>query len=312
MFWRKVASRSTPLLLLALLVACKEQPAPSADILIKIDNHSITLQEFRRDFERTLAAGEQPQTAERDALQRAFIAQTIDRQLAIAEAKRLGIEVTETEVDTALAEHRRDYPTGKFEENLREKQITLDEWKRDLKERLLMEKVANKIAGEQVKVSDTEIADYYRANREEFDRPAQVRARQIVVASEAEGEKVLALLKAKQPFAEIAKAHSLSPDAEQGGDLGFFGRGEMPAEFDAVVFNLPLGQLSPLIKSEYGYHIFLVEERREAGKHSLEQARDEIRGRLRAEKEEHLYREWLDRLRDQAKIDVNWTLLDKH
>ena len=85
----------------------------------------------------------------------------------------------------------------------------------------------------------------------------------------------------------------------------------MPAEFDAVVFNLPAGRLSPLIKSEYGYHIFLVEERRDAAKLSLAQAREEIRVRLQAELEEHLYRQWLDELRAKAKIDVNWALLDQ-
>ena len=84
----------------------------------------------------------------------------------------------------------------------------------------------------------------------------------------------------------------------------------LPAEFDAVVFKLPVGKLSPLIKSEYGYHIFLVEERRDAGKLSLAQAHEEIRALLQAEQDERLYRQWLDELRAKAKIEVNWALLD--
>ncbi|NIQ08622.1 MAG: foldase, partial [Gammaproteobacteria bacterium] len=81
-------------------------------------------------------------------------------------------------------------------------------------------------------------AAYYEANRKNFDRPAQVRARQIVVADEIEGQKVLDLLRQGEPFAEVAKEYSLSADAEDGGDLGFFARGEMPPEFDEVVFDL--------------------------------------------------------------------------
>lgn len=308
----KVVALFSLALLLAPVVACKKEPAAPADILIRIDGRSVPLQTFRRDFERILPAGQPGSAAERDALQRSFLAQTIDRQLALAEAERLGLRVTAAEVEAALAEHRRDYPDGGFEAHLRERKITLEEWKRDLEERLLLEKVAAQAVGRQVQVGEAEISAYYRANRDEFERPAQVRARQIVVESEADGEQILALLKQKVPFAEVARSRSLSPDAEAGGDLGFFARGEMPAEFDAVVFSLPVGKLSPLIKSEYGYHIFLVEERRDAGNLSLAQARDEIRSRLRAEQEERLYRQWLDALRAKAKIDVDWSLLDKH
>lgn len=308
---RKVLSLSCLLLLLGSVAACTEKAAPPADILIKIDNRTVTLQDFRRDFEKILPKEQQSSAAERDELQRSFLSQIIDRELALAAAEQFGVEVSPAEVDAALAEHQRDYPAGEFEANLQAEKITLEDWKRELKDRLVVEKLVKKVVGDQGKVSDAAIASYYRANREEFDRPAQVRARQIVVASEADGEKVRALLKANIPFAQVAKEHSLSPDAEEGGDLGFFARGEMPAEFDAVVFNLPVGRLSPLIKSEYGYHFFLVEERRDAGKLSLAQVHEEIRATLKAELEERLYHQWLDELRAKAKIEVNWALLDQ-
>lgn len=308
---RKVLILACLLLLVGSVAACTEKAAPPADILIKVDNRTVTLQDFRRDFEQILPKELQGSAAEREELQRSFLAQIIDRELALAAAEKLGVVVSPAEVDAALAEHLRDYPAGEFEANLQEGQLTLDDWKRELWERLVVEKLVKKAVGDKEKVSDAAVAAYYRANRDEFDRPAQVRARQIVVASEADGAKILALLQAKTPFAQVAKEYSLSPDAEEGGDLGFFARGEMPAEFDAVVFNLPIGRLSPLIKSEYGYHIFLVEERRDAGRLSLAQAHEEIRARLQSELEERLYSQWLDGLRAKAKIEVNWALLDK-
>lgn len=314
---RKVISLSCLLLLVGLIAACKEKPVPPVDILIKVDNRSVTLQEFRRNFEQLLPREQQSSTAEQDALQRSFLAQIIDRQLALTTAEKMGVQVTPVEVDAALAELQRDYPAGEFEANLQEGKMSLDDWKHELRDRLVVEKLAQKIVadkkivGDKNTVSESEISSYYRANRDEFERPAQTRARQIVVASEADGEKVLALLKTRAPFAQVAKEYSLSPDSEEGGDLGFFSRGEMPAEFDAVVFNLPVGQLSPLIKSEYGYHIFLVEERRDAGRLTLAQAHDDIRARLQADLEERLYRQWLDGLRAKAKIEVNWALLDQ-
>ncbi|PKN12052.1 MAG: hypothetical protein CVU69_08890 [Deltaproteobacteria bacterium HGW-Deltaproteobacteria-4] len=308
---RKVIILSCLLLLLGSVAACTEKAAPPVDILVKIDNRTVTLQDFRRDFEQILPKEQQSSAAERDELQRSFLAQIIDRELALAAAEKFGVQVSPAEVDAALAELQRDYPDGEFEANLQEGKMSLADWKRELQDRLLIEKLEKKVVGDQEKVNDAAIAAYYRANRDEFDRPAQVRARQIVVASEADGEKILALLKASVPFAQVAKEYSLSPDAEAGGDLGFFARGEMPAEFDAVVFTLPVGRLSPLIKSEYGYHIFLVEERRAAGKLSPAQAHEEIRATLQAELEERLYQQWLDELRAKAKIEVNWALLDQ-
>ena len=309
---RKVISLTCTLLLLGSVAACKEKPAPPADILITIDNRMVTLQDFQRDFEQILPPEQQSSAAERDELQRSFLAQTIDRELALAAAEKLGVQVSPVEVDAALAEHQRDYPAGEFAANLQGRKISLEDWKRELQDRLVVEKLVKKVVGDNSKVSEAEIASYYRANRDEFERPDQVRARQIVVASAADGEKILALLQAKVPFAEVAKEHSLSPDGEEGGDLGFFPRGEMPAEFDAVVFTLPVGRLSPLIKSEYGYHIFLVEERHVAGKLTLAQAHDEILARLQADQDERLYRQWLDGLRAKAKITVNWALLNQH
>lgn len=308
---RKVIILSCLLLLLGSVAACTEKATPPVDILIKIDNRIVTLQDFRRDFEQILPKEQQGSAAERDELQRSFLAQIIDRELALAAAEKFGVQVSPAEVDAALAELQRDYPDGEFEANLQEGKMSLADWKREFQDRLLIEKLEKKVVGDQEKVSDAAIAAYYRANRDEFDRPAQVRARQIVVASEADGEKILALLKSSVPFAQVAKEYSLSPDAEAGGDLGFFARGEMPAEFDAVVFTLPIGRLSPLIKSEYGYHIFLVEERRAAGKLSPAQAHEEIRATLQAELEERLYQQWLDELRAKAKIEVNWALLDQ-
>ena len=137
-----------------------------------------------------------------------------------------------------------------------------------------------------------------------------IRDRQIVVAEEAVGHKVLGLLRQGEDFADVAAEYSLSPDAEQGGDLGFFGRGRMPAEFDEAVFDLPVGRLSDLVKSEYGYHIFLVEEKRSAARLSQNDAQDEIRRIIETRKQEEAYQGWLQDLRSRAAIEVDWNQLE--
>jgi peptidyl-prolyl cis-trans isomerase C len=310
MFYRKPFPLCTLLLLALVLGACKDKPtAAAATVLLRVDSRTVTLEDFKRDFAKSLPPNQQLSAEERSELERSYLVQTIDRQLALAEGQKLGITVTPQELEAALEEHRRDYPAGGFEQSLLERGITIEQWRQELEERLIMEKVARQVVYTRVEVADTEIDRYFRENRQEFDRPAQVRARQIVVSSETEGERILGLLRAGGSFENLAKEFSLSPDADDGGDLGFFGRGEMPAEFDATVFNLAIGRLSPLIKSEYGYHIFRVDEKREAVRLTLEQVREEIRDKLRAEKEEAAYEKWLQELRSRASIDVKWSLL---
>jgi peptidyl-prolyl cis-trans isomerase C len=297
------------LFLLLLFSACQPKEEAAAPVLIHVDGRSVTLEQFQKDFSATLPPGQNLSSEEKEELKRAFLVQVIDRELALAEAENLGITVTPTEVEEALQEYRRDYPAGAFEEMLRERGITLDSWQRELTQNLLMEKVVRQAAYTGVTVEEEEVAAHYQEHREDFDRPEQVRARQIVLSTEAEGQRILGLLRQGEPFAEMARQHSLSPDGEQGGDLGFFARGEMPPEFDAVVFSLPVGRLSDLVKSEYGYHIFLVEERRKAMRLGLDSVQDEIRAELRAEKEDQAYQEWLRELRVQAAIEVNWSLI---
>lgn len=175
-----------------------------------------------------------------------------------------------------------------------------------------MEKLLEQAVYSRVSVSDEEVAAYFKANRDQFDRPEQVRARQIVVADEAEGQEVLGILRQERSFAEVAAEYSLSPDAEQGGDLGFFSRGEMPPEFDAIVFDLPVKRLSDLVKSEYGYHIFLVEEKRKAKRLNKKEASDEIRAILEGRKKEEVYLAWLQDMRARAVISVDWAQLEKN
>ena len=307
----RIAARLALLALLLLsLSACKEKVKTTSPVLLRVDGRTVTLAQFQGDFAASLPADQSLTPEERKELERSFLIQVVDRELTLAEADHLHVAVTPSEVDAALQGYRKDYADdASFAKMLKERGITLAQWRKELEDSLLMEKVAKQAVYAKVSVSDAAIADYYRQHQQDFDRPAQVRARQIVVSTKEEGQRVLGLLRQGEPFAKVAKTYSLSPDAEQGGDLGFFARGEMPPEFDAVVFTLPVGQLSDLVKSQYGYHIFLVEARRPAVHLTLKDASDTIRAKLRAEKEEGPYQQGLQDLRSRASIEIKWGLL---
>jgi peptidyl-prolyl cis-trans isomerase C len=295
------------------LSGCDSEPVSEpVSPLIRINDQEISKTEFLLAFEKSLQKDQPLSGIEREELQRSFLVQLIDRELIHGEARRLNITVTETDVEAALQDYRQDYPDTSFELMLEERGLTLPAWREELKESLIMEKLLDQAVYAQVTIKDEEIASYFKANREQFDRPSQVRARQIVVSTEEEGQKVLGLLRQGQDFAEVAAKYSLSPDAERGGDLGFFGRGEMPQEFDEIVFDLPVNRLSDLVKSEYGYHIFLVEEKRKAKRLSRREASEDIRSILEASKKEEVYLKWLQDMRARAVISVDWSQLEKN
>ncbi|MDH3453603.1 MAG: peptidyl-prolyl cis-trans isomerase [Desulfuromonadales bacterium] len=308
--------RVLSLLLLCLLgisAGCRSEPAvETLAPLIKINDQEITKTEFLAAFEKSLQKDQPLSGIEREELQRSFLVQLIDRELIHGEARRLNVTLSEAELEAALQSYRQDYPGSSFDEMLQERGLTLPFWRQELKESLIMEKLLDQAVYSGVSVTDAEVSDYFEANRDQFDRPAQVRARQIVVAGEAEGQEVLALLRQGLDFAEVAAKHSLSPDAQQGGDLGFFGRGEMPPEFDEIVFDLPVNRLSELVKSEYGYHIFMVEEKRKAARLSQKEATEEIVSILEGGKKEELYLAWLQEMRARAVIAVDWAQLEEN
>ena len=85
--------------------------------------------------------------------------------------------------------------------------------------------------------------------------PNEIHCTHILVKTQTEATTVLERLKKGEKFSKIAKELSLCPSKKRGGDLGFFGRGRMVKEFEKAAFTLQKGQISPIVKTKYGYHI---------------------------------------------------------
>lgn len=293
-----------------MLFGCRERGEAAPQVLLKVNGREVSHGEFQERFAKSLPQDQQLGAEERAELERAFLVRIVDRELILAEAERLAVSLTAAELAAAEAEARSGYPEEEFRAGLKARGLDEKDWRRELEESLLMEKVARLTVYDKIEVSDDEVAAYYREHAEEFAQPEQVRARQILVADEAEGQRLLAELRAGADFGELARRHSLSPDGEEGGDLGFFAQEEMPPEIDTAVWGMATGDLSGLVRSEYGYHLFQVLERRPALQLSLEEAREKIRARSRERAEEEAYQEWLRGLREQAAISINWSLFD--
>ena len=141
-----------------------------------------------------------------------------------------------------------------------------------------------------LELSDDELFEYYEANPEEFTQEEQIRARHILLqvggdrTEQQAEEQMLAIrdrLEAGEDFATVATELSDDPGSKaQGGDLGFFGRGQMIGEFEEAAFSAVPGEVVGPVKTNFGYHLIQVEERRDAGRSSFAEAQEQIRSRL--------------------------------
>ncbi len=147
----------------------------------------------------------------------------------------------------------------------------------------------------QIKVSDEEIKSYYESNTGEFERQEEVKARHILIKTEDKGEEkakkvsyeILEKLKKGEDFAKLAREFSEDPGSKDtGGDLGYFGRGQMVPEFEEVSFSLEVGEFSEPVKTPFGYHIIQVLDHRIGGTKPLEEVRNEIYSKILQEKAE--------------------------
>jgi peptidyl-prolyl cis-trans isomerase C len=270
-----------------------------------VNGDPITLAEFQERFGRT---GIKPEQEAELEIKVEFLNRLIERKMMLIEAQRKRIKVGLPEINKKMEALRAEY--GKDIKDLLASQgVDFEKWKSDIWEDIMIERLTASEVNRRVSVAPADVRRYYQANSQEFEKPEQVRVRQIVVVTEEEARKVEERLRAGTDFAALAREKSTAPEAERGGDLGYFAMGEMPAEFN-VVFGLPKGGISGVVKSPYGFHIFKLEDKRRAGKMGLDEVSKVIADKLRREKEDARYKQWLKELRARTKFEVNYKALE--
>lgn len=280
---------------------------PDVVVVAQVNGKPITARDFNEKYSRFTLRFHVPVTQSPSAaneLKMGFLNKLIETELLLQEAGVRGLTVSEEELDREINHLKEDYPKDTLNEALEKIGMKLEEWREDRKEKLLIDKLIQREIDSVIHVSDDEIKEYYEANKDQFQQPLMVKARQIVVSTEEEANELRSKLLKGEDFAELARLHSLSPDAQSGGDLGVFAKGQMPEEFDEVVFRYRVGSISRVVKSPYGYHIFKVEDRIRPRLRKLDEVRDEIASVIFQGRQESFFKEWLDSLKKQAKITI--------
>ncbi len=182
----------------------------------------------------------------------------------------------------------------------------------DMNRRLVVQKLVKELQAVPP-ITEEQIAAYYEGNQARYSTTT-LRARHILVREEDTADELRDKLETEpESFADLAKEHSVdTASARKGGDLGFFGHGRMVPEFEAAVFALrDPGDLSAVVKTQYGYHIIKLEERRDGAGKPLDQVREQIRASLRHEAVQNRTQEYYEELKEKAGIRIDTEVVER-
>lgn len=173
-------------------------------------------------------------------------------------------------------------------------------------ENLLIQKFIEEKVLADVEVSDEEAKEFYNNNSQRYKQGERVEASHILVESKDKADELYNQLQNGASFADLAKNNSIdNRSAENGGKLGFIEKGQFIEKFEEVAFNLEVGTISEPVETEYGYHIIKVSDKKEASTKSFEEVKSQIKDQLFNQKRQQAVNDYIQNLRDEAKIEKN-------
>jgi len=278
------------------------------DVIIEIGSISLTRDALKKEME--FMGGGMPVSGNHaEEIKTRLIRLIIDYYLIIEYAKENGISVSETAFQKNLKEIKKEYTENDFRETLLKGYIDLESWEDRLRNQLLVSKVIEQASEGVALPGYKEIQRYFLENRNDFRSPGMLRFRQIVCKSKKEAAELSERLRAGEDMGELAGKYSIAPEAGNNGEVGWVARGDLDDSMESVLFLMQPGEISPVVKTAFGYHLFEVMARRPAGFKDLPQVMDEIETTLLRQRREVFHKKWLEKLRSESKVKINKKML---
>lgn len=229
----------------------------------------------------------------------------ITLDLLVDYAGKKGIKVDDKEVDSTLGTLETRFGKDKFDGILKESGLSLNEIKQQIKDQLIARDVYTDVQ-KNIKVSDAEAKAFYEKHRKEFNEPEQVHARHILVKTRQEADQIEKELKAGKSFTELAMEKSIDKaSGAKGGDLGFFSREMMVPAFSSAAFALKRpGQISPVVKTQFGYHVIQLIAKKPASMRSFKEVKPMLEQELARQQASSALEKLIDSLKAKTKIDI--------
>ncbi len=217
-----------------------------------------------------------------------------EQQMILFKANQGGIQAGDDEVAAYLQEIQTRHRDPAVDEGM-------------VRNALKVQKFLLAGAYKDVDVSDDEIARFYEAHLADFQKTEEIELFQIMVKDREKLLKIRSELLAQPArFGEIARSDSVSPEADSGGAMGFFEKGVLPKEMEEVVFSLKVNEISPIVESPYGFHLFKVIRKRKSRRQLLSAVKEEIRSKLLSSKLTAAYEQFLAGLKGEITVQAHY------
>jgi peptidyl-prolyl cis-trans isomerase C len=291
--------------LLALCVGCPKDPRDGAPLMVAtVDEAPISRLAFAAELSRSGVA-RLADEEERASLAEQVLERMIRQELLFKAAADEGVIVDAHDVERELRKSAAGYPPGLFRRVLHAEQLSYEQYQDRLHKKATVDRFLRLRFSKLPEPSAEAVLASYEETLAGAPRPARVRVRQILVKTEEEALHLLEeIAKKRLSFEEAARRFSESPEKEEGGDLGWFAQGAMPPVFE-VCFSLEPGKVSEVVPSEFGFHLFLLLEKREGAPETFEEARPRVSAELLRQRQEVAYAALVEELRAKAKVSIS-------
>ena len=308
--------------LIMLCAAFQTQATESGDESGKVavvNGTVISQEQFDREMiavqEIIEASGKSFSAAELATIKKTVLEKIIRYELLYQECLKYNVEIGDNEINKKYESTRSQFPSdAEFQQRLKELNNSEELYKSQIKRDLAIQRLINQKF--KPAVTDEEIRKYYDDNPDKFKQKSQVRASHILIsvdssatkaqkdAARKEIEALLSRIKSGEDFAAIAKEKSQCPSSANGGDLGFFSKGDMVEPFEEAVFSMKPGEISNIVETQFGYHIIKLTDKKDEKTIGFEEAKEEISRSLKREKIAESYNKFYADLRDKANVDI--------
>ena len=299
--------------------AVKPVPAQLPEILARVNGEDVKKAELDmavktiEDRARSAVPPEQ-----RDAVYRQVLDRIIGFHLLVQEARNRKIVAPPWEVDGQIDQIKKQFPTeDAFKQMLQSRGVTLERLRADTAETITVNQMLKTELEPKVTVSNADTKTFYDANKPRFRQEDSVHASHILIRVEeqadvatrakakTQADDILKQLKKGAVFADLAKKYSQDPgSAPNGGDLGFFNRGQMVPAFDQAAFALQPGQTSAVVVTPFGYHIIRVSEAKPGRDLGYDEVKAQIEDHLKQQIRDQKSQEFVDQLKAKGKVQI--------
>jgi peptidyl-prolyl cis-trans isomerase C len=300
------------------VLAGEKQP-PESKVAV-VNGSVITQADFDREMnrvqQRLFRMGKPPNDSQLSEIRKEVLENLINGELFYQESQKQGITVDEAAIDEQLNKLKERFPSdAEFKSALNKANLSEDAIKSELERGMTIQQFIDKQFVQKITVSDTESKAYYDSHPDLFKQPEQVRASHILIkvdsgageSQKAEAHKKLEEIQEKaqkgEDFAALAREFSQGPSSARGGDLGYFRRGQMVKPFEEAAFALRPGEVSDIVETEFGYHLFKVIDKKPETTIAYKDIKDRLEQHLKQGKVQREISVYVEKLKEGAKVE---------